>query len=377
MNSRRGKIRLALLADNPAGRSGTGRYCRELLAHLLASGEMEGITLFGTRIEGFRDGRIGVVPITSPLPPLSRTYLPFLLFRESSLQKGFDLVHLLSGIPVCFSAAIPSVMTVHDIGVCGGSALHPLWRRLFYRVTFRSTLGRFDRILCDSAATAGDLSSRYPALRPELRIVPLGTGSPFVPESGTGKSARVHSSMSLKTPYILTMGPVDRRKNFPVMLRAFHRVRSEGVQVYLVIAGERGRQYRSIERMIAQLGLGDDVTFTGAVTDEELASLYRNAALLLYPSLWEGFGLPIVEAMACGCPVITSHRGATAETADDAALLVNPDDPGEIARAVASLMQNDALRRRLVFAGAERAARFTWERCAADTLRCYHELLGR
>jgi glycosyltransferase involved in cell wall biosynthesis len=179
-------------------------------------------------------------------------------------------------------------------------------------------------------------------------------------------------------PYVLYAGTEHPRKNVARVLEAFARVRRPGLR--LVKAGGPGKaewDFRAAtERKLAQLGLGDDVVFTGRVSDEDLVALYSGAACFVFPSLYEGFGFPVLEAMACGCPVVTSTASSLPELAGDAALLVDPADPDAITAAIARLLDDGALRRELARRGRRRAAEFTWERCAGETLRVYDRVLG-
>ncbi|HEV2062559.1 MAG TPA: glycosyltransferase family 1 protein [Solirubrobacteraceae bacterium] len=178
-------------------------------------------------------------------------------------------------------------------------------------------------------------------------------------------------------PYVLYVGTEHPRKNFGRVLEAFARLRRPGLR--LVKAGGPGKgewDFRTAtDRKLAGLGLGEEVVFTGRIPDEDLVALYSGALCLIFPSLYEGFGFPVLEAMACGCPVVTSTASSLPEVAGDAALLVDPCESAAIAAAAARLVDDDALRRDVAERGRRHAAGFTWERCARETLRVYDRVL--
>ena len=372
------KIRLALVADRPGALNGPGRYGRALVDYFLRAEDVESVTVTGTGLDGYRVDGVRTVSLSSPLPSLSRTYLPFLLFSPRFVAGVHDVVHLLSGIPLRLNDAIPSIVTVHDLGALKGGSLHPLHRRLVHRLFLGRTLRRFDVIVCDSETTRKDLATRYPSLLNRTRVIPLGVGHPFMPREASMPSIDPAATPpSTPGPFILALGPPDRRKNVAGVIEAYRLLRAGGFTPRLVIAGGGGELDRAVRRMVAQKRLEGEVVFTGALPDEGLAELYRHARVFVYPSLWEGFGLPILEAMSCGCPVVTSGRGATAETAGAAAVLVDPRNHEQIAAAVASLCEDSERRDRYVSMGRDRVTRFSWNRCGEETLKVYLELLKR
>jgi glycosyltransferase involved in cell wall biosynthesis len=187
----------------------------------------------------------------------------------------------------------------------------------------------------------------------------------------------VRQRYDLPASFVLFVGTIEPRKNLETLLCAFAELRRMGRTEHLVLAGGLGWKYEAALRNIAALGLSDCVRLLGYVPDDDLPAIYNLARVLAFVSLYEGFGLPILESMACGTPVVTSNRSAMAELGAGAALLVNPTKPGEIAQALQRVLSNDALHAELRGAGLARAAQFSWAKAAAQTMAVYEECLER
>jgi glycosyltransferase involved in cell wall biosynthesis len=195
----------------------------------------------------------------------------------------------------------------------------------------------------------------------------------------------VRSKYGLPERFILNVGALEPGKNQATLVRAFHRLRGQGpstssgqgLEQGLVIAGPPAWRYERLLRLVDGLGLAGQVRFLGYVPAEDLVALYNLADLFVFPSLYEGFGLPPLEAMACGLPVVASTAPALREVLDDAALLVHPQDVVALAEAMAAALGDEALRSRLREAGLRRAAQFSWERTARETAVVYREAVGQ
>jgi glycosyltransferase involved in cell wall biosynthesis len=176
-------------------------------------------------------------------------------------------------------------------------------------------------------------------------------------------------------PFFLGIGTLQPRKNYQRLIQAFSNIKNQISNTKLVIVGGKGWMYDDIFSQVKRLGLEDHVLFPGFVDDDDLPALYSAAEALAYPSIYEGFGLPLLEAMACGTPVVTSVTSSLPELAGDAALLVEPTDIDALATAMRRLLQDADLRRRLVAAGFEQIRKFTWEKAAAQLLAVYEAML--
>jgi glycosyltransferase involved in cell wall biosynthesis len=271
------------------------------------------------------------------------------------------------------AAGVPLVVTVHDLTLLRHPELGtPALRRLVGR-TARS-VREATRVIADSEATRRDVVELLGAPPDRVRVVPLGCDPRFRPGDMAAARRAVAAELGIDAPFVLHVGTIEPRKNLPALLSAFARARrTRGLRQLLVLAGAPGWGVEPVRARIAAEGLADVVRLTGPVSDAQLLQLYRAADLFAFPSLYEGFGLPVVEALACGTPVVTANAAALPEVAGDAALLVDPRDEGALADALDRGVNDPELRARLRTAGPARAAQFTWERCAAATLAVYEE----
>jgi glycosyltransferase involved in cell wall biosynthesis len=207
----------------------------------------------------------------------------------------------------------------------------------------------------------------------KITSIPLACSSEFLQEKSQSQLREAAGRYNLPSRFFLLVGTMEPRKNHSRVLEAYARAQKKNRALpHLVFAGRHGWRYDSTIRRLSELELTDHVHFIGTITDSDLACLYRQAEALLYPSLYEGFGLPILEAMASGCPVITSNVSSMPEVAGEAALLVTPQDVGEIAAAMEGIL-DPLTAQRLREGGWAQARKFSWERTAKQTLEIYRQ----
>lgn len=205
-------------------------------------------------------------------------------------------------------------------------------------------------------------------------IVPEAAGRRFRPMEMVEVDP-ILQKYGIVRPYILYVGALESRKNLPRLLEAYAQLRQWSTKWRLVIVGARKWKFSPIFETVQRLGLEPHVTFTGYVADEHLPALYAGADLFAFPSLYEGFGLPVLEAMACGTPVVTSNTSSLPEVAGDAAILVDPNSVGQIAEAMRSVLSQPTLAAELIEKGPARSGLFTWERTAQETIDVYRQAL--
>ncbi len=267
------------------------------------------------------------------------------------------------------------VLTVHDLSFLRvPEYAHPVLREYLCRVVPRS-VHRADLVLADSASTRTDVIELLRVPEDRVQIVYAGVEDRFRPVTDAATLAAVRERYGLDRPFILGLGTLEPRKNFVGLIEAFARlIQRRHLPHDLVIVGGKGWLYEPIFQRVRGLGLEGRVHFPGHVADDDLPAVYTLAACLAYPSFYEGFGIPALEAMACGTPVVTTRASSLPEVAGPAALYVDPHDNEGLVEALDRVLHDEALRRELEAAGHRQAAQFTWQRAAQTLLSAYRSV---
>jgi glycosyltransferase involved in cell wall biosynthesis len=268
-----------------------------------------------------------------------------------------------------------TLVTVHDLVSYVYPQTHTSLTNILQKVWLPLGLKSATAVVTVSQHSKADLCRHLALDQQKVAVVPCGVHSRFSPNTTPGERARLAERYNLHGPYILYLGDVQARKNVVGLLEAFARMRRSLPGYTLVIAGAPTWKYEAIYATVDRLDLRDAVLFTGYVADADVPALYRQAELFVFPSLYEGFGRPPLEAMACGTPVVTSHSSSLPEVVGDAALLVDPHDSNAIAEAMHRVLDSPTLAATLRDRGIARARRFTWERAAQDMLTLYEHVL--
>lgn len=269
-----------------------------------------------------------------------------------------------------------TLLTIHDLSFLRyPECAHPTLAAYLGVVVPRS-LARADRVLADSWATRDELVDLLGVEADRIAVIHGGIESRFSPTPDPDENAACRAMYHLDRPYILSLGTVEPRKNYQRLLHAYAALLAKhGTHLpELVIAGGKGWLYHSAFAAVDQLRLRDHVRFLGYVEDEHLPALYRGAELFVFPSLYEGFGFPPLEALASGCPVVCSNSSSLPEVVGDAAILVDPFDVDAMSEAISAGLFDTALRSRLTNLGLRRSSQFTWARSADSLLAEYERM---
>jgi glycosyltransferase involved in cell wall biosynthesis len=262
-----------------------------------------------------------------------------------------------------------TLLTVHDLTfLVRPEAADAGLRRYLARAVPRS-LARADLVVVDSLATGEDLGRLLGVRGPRVRLIYPGVDPRFRPLPA-GELAATRAALGLPEQFLLFVGTLEPRKNLPRLIEGF-AMAGLPPELPLIVVGRRGWLYEEIFATVARLGLGERVRFLDFVADANLPALYNLARAFVYPSLYEGFGLPALEALACGTPVVTAAVSSLPEVAGDAAVLVDPERPEAIAAGIRRALDEGE---RLRAAGPAQAGRFTWEKAADDLIACYRTL---
>jgi len=303
-----------------------------------------------------------------------RTLYEQLRLNAAARRLGIDLLHSLCHVAPPRRNGMRAVVTIPDIIFLRFPGEFRFVQHHVAHRLMRRAVREADRVLVYSEHTKGDLRQEFGVPANRVDVAPLAPGEP----ARDPEAARpVLEALRIPEHYIYSVLATYHHKNLDGLLRAFARLRErESVPHALVISGLRMAAHSRFEALVEELQLREDVIFTGWVPEAALRALYEGAACFVYPSLYEGFGLPVLEAMALGVPVVCSNATSLPEVAGDAALLVDPRDPAALAEALARCLKDDATRRMLVEKGRAHAARFTWEECARGTLASYQRAMA-
>jgi glycosyltransferase involved in cell wall biosynthesis len=278
-------------------------------------------------------------------------------------------------LSVPFAGGFRTVFMLHGMEQFVQSRVFPPVDRMYARVMMPRYCRRADGILCPSQTVKDDIIEHLRVPTDKIHVTPHGVDERFVSRVSEATRARVRARYELPPQYLLFVGGLTPLKNLGTILRAMKQLRQQ-IPHHLVLCGFHRWRSGPEFRLITELELADRVITAGWVDDEDLPCVYQMASALLFPSLYEGFGLPVLEAMASGCPVVASTGGALPEVANGAALLVEPTDFLALANAIRRLIEDPALTNRLVRLGTEHAARFSWLETAQQVRSVFAHLTG-
>jgi len=277
--------------------------------------------------------------------------------------------------PARIPAGVASVMVVHDLTRYLFPHFFPFnpMQKVLDLLAYPAMLRRYDHILAVSEATRNDLITLFKVSEEKITVAYHGAEEAFQPLSDIEAQEKFLKTHGLKKPFILFLGTLEPRKNILTLLKAFARILDQ-IPHDLVLVGQKGWKWEPIFKEMERPGLKQRVHWIGYVPDSERVFFYNTASFLAYPSWYEGFGMPLLEAMQCGCPVITSRKSAMPEVVGEAALLIDPNSLEDLQGAMLRLVQEPGLAEKLRMAGFEQAKKFSWETSARITLEVFENL---
>jgi glycosyltransferase involved in cell wall biosynthesis len=370
------KIALNMLFVAP-GLAGGRVYCEGLLGGLAAVDRANEYVIYtrrDTRLPDLPPGRFRQVraPV-SGTSTVWRTFWEYRRLPEHVRRGGFGLFHGLGTLSPA-ARSCPFVLTIHDLVYRHFPQSPPLGYYLFMRWKHSKVARQADRVIVPSRCTAREAVEYLGVAEDRIRLVPYGPGNGFRRVTDAGRVDEVLKKYGVRRPFVVSVCRAYPHKNLAGLLRAFARLPALGLkEVQLVLVGERYRTGQALDRLAQELRLGPSLVCTGFVPQEDLNALYSAAAVFAFPSLAEGFGLPVLEAMACGAPVVGSNASAIPEAVGPAGLVADARDPEAFAHALAKVLGDAALRAELRDKGLARVREFTWSRCAEGTLAVYRE----
>ncbi|MGQ9598820.1 MAG: glycosyltransferase family 4 protein [Anaerolineae bacterium] len=358
-------------------RTGTETYSLHLIQELLVLGQRHRFRLYFNQAPapGLFSDRAEL-----RILPFPRFWTHVRLSWEMLAQSP-DLLFVPSHVlPLLHPAR--NVVTIHDLGYLYYPHAHPLSQNLYLRWSTRYNARHASRILADSEATRQDLIHHYGIPADKIVRVYPGRDESLAPVTDPTIRTAVRERYGVKEPYLLYVGTLHPRKNLVRLIQAFASLLGFltsaswplAADLQLVLAGQKGWLADDILDQVRRWSLQGRVIMTGYVPDADLPGLLSGALAFVFPSLYEGFGLPVLEAMACGVPVVCSNVSSLPEVAGEAALLVDPLDTHALSLALGQIVTNEELRRRLVERGFDQIQRFSWRRCAQETLQVLEDV---
>ena len=356
-------------------KSGVGYYTENMLASVMRNAPQHRYVLFANRdmSEGWK--QIGAETVHNErLFPVRAVWMQAVL--PGTLRRVQpDICHFTNYLaPVAISC--PYIVTIYDMTVFITPRLHRFKKLVLDRTLIPRIARKAGAIITVSESARKDILRYLKVPKEKVRVV-MGAASPaFHPITDPKTLDAVRARHGLYEPYLLYVGTIEPRKNLPRLVQAFANLKRRGLPHKLVIVGQSGWQTDPLYAEIERLGIKQDVLFTGYVPFDDLPAIYTMADAMAFPSLYEGFGLPVIEAMACGTPVITSRSSSLIEVAGDAGLLVNPLMVAELEDALDRVLNDPNLRADMRCRGLERSSHLTWDHTAQSTLEVYDKVLA-
>lgn len=359
--------------------TGVGRYVANVLDHLRLLDHENIYRIYTDRRERvlpFTQQNFQHIPLTLPVAQNYFTWMHLRLPPEL-LRRPVDIVHFPFYTMPVIRNNYKAIITLHDITF----EVHPEWYSWKGQVATRH-FARYaayhaDAILTDSDSSKQDLLRYYHVAETNVTVVPLGVEARFAVIADYERQKAIRAKYHLTWPQtILYVGSIHTRRNVESLIRAFQQVYRTNHDVCLMLVGKREYPYLDVSRLIDEIGLRERIIWPGYVADDDLPMLYNVADVFVYPSSYEGFGLPPLEAMACGTPVITCNNTSLPEVVGDAAIFVDPLNIAEMADAMRLLLNDRSLRQNLSEKGIRRASAFSWKRTAQETLAVYQRLMS-
>ena len=301
-----------------------------------------------------------------------RFFLEQFLIPYHSLKHKVDVIHSLHYSYPLMPLKAKKVITIHDLTFFVYPELHTPVKRHFFKWFIKKAAKSHNEIICVSESTAQDLMKYVTEYNCEINTIPLASE---IPDLGTLMDVDI-SEFRIPDKYILFIGTLEPRKNIDGLIRAYASIK-DSVRHKLVIVGKKGWFYDSIFRLVEQYNLQDRVVFTGFVSENQKFRLLQRADVFVYPSYYEGFGLPVLEAIQMGIPTVTSNVSSLPEVGGDGALFVSPDNITEMSDAIMTLINNPDERSRLMEAGKRHAKCFSWENTAVSTHELYEKIVKK
>lgn len=377
-----GSLKIGIICDHiDYGAAGVGRYIRELLKNLLNSDKENEYILIhkNASSDSIYSGNI-----IDKVFPLKYKYLPALsLLSRARLinqwaENNLTILHQPANLfPFENKRNLKNVTTIHDIvPLLFHSSFHTYYSYLTWKLIFPLTLERSHKIIVPSNHTKQDILNRFDIDRSKIAVIYNAADDKYKPiECSDSIKQKLLKKYMLPESFILTVSTIEPRKNLIRLIQAYNQIKNV-IRQKLVIVGARGWMYSNTFKCVKELNCESDVIFAGYIDEHDLPLIYNLSSLFIFPSLYEGFGLPVLEAMKCGTPVAVSRISSLPEVAGNAAIYFDPYDINEMANSIVHIISNEKLQDSMRAEGFLQAAKFDWKQNAQRTLDIYNSVAG-
>lgn len=307
--------------------------------------------------------------------PFYREFRKIILMSCQLRKYKLNLVHETAQMgPFFLPGNFKKVVSVMDLVPLVYPKTHNFITWVHHRIGLPIILNNVDQIIAISENTKKDILRFFNVSADKIKVIYIDHFDYYRPVKNKMQLEKIREKYGLNSRFILFVGTLEPRKNICRVIKAFVNVRKKFPDLKLVITGKKGWKYNSILQLINQLKISDDVIFTGYIPETDLPALNSLAELLVYPSLYEGFGLSVLGAMKCGCPIVSSNNSSIPEVAGNAGILINPNSTMAITNAIIQVLRNKSLRSQLIKRGFIQAKKFSWKRFARGTIKVYEKL---
>lgn len=368
------------LTQLPNQLTGVGFYMENLVKGLASVDNDNEYYLFLKRsaLSAFRVDNKRFKYIAVPKYPfIIRVLWEQLILPIYLLFMRIDLLHSPHYTTPLFGWWFKRVVTFHDMTFFLFPKMHQRWKVGYFRTMIRLSARRADRIISVSNSTTRDIINKLRVPAVKIRTIQLAVSPEYKPGLDQHRIEAVKNKYGLPAEYILFVGTIEPRKNIIGLVRAYQALPPAIKERFsLVIVGKKGWHYKELFAEIENSSDRNRIVFPGYIPEDDLPAVYNGAVLFVYPSFYEGFGIPVLEALSCGVPTITSNISSMPEVAVDAGLLVDPNNVEEVTRGIMLVLGEPDRAKKMVELGLKKAAAFSWQKCAQETLAIYKGLLG-
>lgn len=373
------KIGINALFIRPGWHAGTEVYLRNLLRTLPVIGQEHEFCLFTNR-ENYDTFSYIVpnvkkilIPIQANLKPL-RVLMEQIALPYQAAALKLDVIHG-PGYTTPAISGCARVVTIHDMQYCYYPEIYPKGQYLFFKTFIPLSARTSSAIITDASSTKADLQKFLAIASNKINVIHLAPDPRFAQKPSPDQIQAVRLKYDLPDKYILTVSSFRPQKNTLRLIEAYHQIKRRGIAHKLVLVGRKLEPYKKVQELVERLELKDEITMTGYLPDDDLPPIYAGADVFVFPSFFEGFGIPVLEAMACGIPVVLSNVAPLPEVGGEAGYYVDPYRVDEIAEAIYRLLTEPDLHKTLSLKGYSHARSFSWEQVAHKTLEVYKQVV--